>query len=62
MWEHYKKTFRSMQAAIALATIAIYWAFGVRPIVAAVFFFMMQLGSLAGAAWAKRLRHKILES
>jgi uncharacterized membrane protein YfcA len=61
MWEHYKKTFKSVQAAIAIATVVIYFALGHLPIVTAVFFLVMQLGSVAGAAWGARLRHKILQ-
>ena len=59
MWEHYKKTFRSIQAAIAILTIVIYVGLGRMWFVTAVFFFMMQVGGLAGALWAKRLRDKI---
>jgi hypothetical protein len=61
MWEHYKKTFKSVQAAIAIATVVIYYALGHLPVVTAVFFFTMQLGSVVGAAWANRLRHKFLQ-
>jgi len=62
MWEHYKKTFKSVQAAIAIATIVIYFGLHRMPTVTAGFFLMMQLGSFAGAFWAKRLRHKILRA
>jgi uncharacterized membrane protein YfcA len=62
MWEHYKKTFKSVQAAIAIATVAIYFGLGHLPIVTAVFFVVMQLGSLVGAAWGARLRNKILRT
>jgi hypothetical protein len=59
MWEHYKKTFRSIQAAIAILTIVIYVGLGRMWFVTAVFFLMMQAGSLVGSLWAKRLRDKI---
>ncbi len=59
MWEHYRKTFKSMQLAIALATIVIYFGLHRMWFVAAVFFVMMQVGSFAGALWAKRLRDKM---
>jgi hypothetical protein len=62
MWEHYKKTFGSMQAAIGIATVVIYFGLQRMPVVTAVFFLMMQLGAVAGAAWAQRLRHKINQS
>jgi hypothetical protein len=59
MWDHYKKTFKSMQLAIALATIVIYFGLYRSWFVAAVFFLMMQAGSFAGSLWAKRLRDKM---
>jgi hypothetical protein len=59
MWDHYKKTFKSMQVAIALATIVIYFGLNRMWFVAAVFFVMMQAGSLLGSLWAKRLRDKM---
>ncbi len=59
MWEHYKKTFKSVQAAIAVATIGIYFGLQRQPVVTLVFFLMMQAGSFVGAAWAQRLRRKM---
>jgi hypothetical protein len=59
MWDHYKKTFGSVQFAIAVATVGIYYGLERRPLVAAVFFLMMQAGSVVGAAWAQRLRRKM---
>ena len=59
MWEHYKKTFKSIQAAIAILTIVIYVGLGRMWFVTAVFFLVMQVGGLVGALWAKRLRDKI---
>ena len=57
MWEHYRKTFTSVQLLIALVTVAIFvWCRAVT--VTAVFFLMMQLGSVAGALWATRLKNK----
>ena len=62
MWEHYKKTFGSMQFAIAVASISIFYGLGHRLATTAVFFLMMQGGAVLGAAWAKRLRRKILQT
>jgi uncharacterized membrane protein len=59
MWDHYKKTFKSVQAAIAIATVGIYFGLQRRVSVTLVFFLMMQAGSLVGALWAKRLRRKM---
>ncbi len=62
MWEHYKKTFGSVQFAIAVASIGIYYGLAHSLTVTAVFFLMMQGGSLVGAAWGQRLRRKILQA
>lgn len=59
MWEHYKKTFKSVQAAIAIATICIYFGLHRMAFVTATFFLVMQAGALVGALWAKRLRRKM---
>ena len=59
MWDHYKKTFNSVQAAILIATIVIFFGLHHMWFVTAVFFLTMQLGSLVGAAWATRLRRKM---
>ncbi len=59
MWEHYKKTFKSVQAAIAIAIIGIYFGLHRMGVVTLVFFLMMQAGSLVGAAWGQRLRRKM---
>jgi uncharacterized membrane protein YfcA len=60
MWEHYKRTFRTMQAAIATATVFIYFFLVHRLIfVTVTFFAVMQVGSLLGALWAARLKRKL---
>lgn len=56
MWQHYKRTFKGMQIMIALAAIAVYLFFGHRLAMAATFYAVMQIGALAGAAWAARLK------
>jgi hypothetical protein len=56
MWQHYKRTFKGMQIMIALTAIAAYLFFGHRPAMAATFYGVMQVGAVAGAAWAARLR------
>ena len=58
MWDQYKRTFLGMQLVIAaVATLTFFvshfWAHAV------VFFFIMQLGSVLGAAWGNRLRRRI---
>ena len=57
MLEHYRKTFTSMQITIAIITVGV--ALMTHRLVAAlVFFLVMQLGSLAGALWATRLKDR----
>jgi len=46
MCEHYKKTFKSVQAAIAIATIGIYFGLHRMAFVAVVLSPMLQVGSL----------------
>lgn len=60
--EQYKKTFRAMQAAIAVATVAIFLMTHHMWFVTATFFVVMQVGAALGAAWGTRLRNKVLRS
>jgi len=59
MWEHYRKTFTKIQLYIFLASGALYFSLGRRWETTLVFFAMMQVGSLFGALWAKRLKRKL---
>ena len=59
MWEQYKKTFAKTQAVIVVVTAATYFLMGELAARSAVFFVMMQLGAVAGAAWGVRLRRKV---
>jgi hypothetical protein len=58
MLERYKHTFLGTQIVIALITGVISYKLQVWQI-AATFFAMMQLGAVAGAAWASRLKRKL---
>jgi uncharacterized membrane protein YfcA len=60
MWEQYKKTFASMQVAIAGVTLAVFFGLGRLWFVTATFFAVMQLGSLLGAFWGARLKRRLL--
>ena len=62
MWEHYKSTFLGMQLMILVVTAAIYFFFGHILAMAAVFFVVMQVGSLFGAVWAARLRRRMADA
>jgi uncharacterized membrane protein YfcA len=58
MWDHYKRTFVGMQLVISIVTALVflvshYWVHAI------VFFVVMQLGSVAGAVWGKRLKRKL---
>ncbi len=60
MWSYYKRTFPAVQAgAIAMGIIA-YKAAEDHLGPALIFFLTMQLAAFVGAAWANRLRTKIL--
>ena len=55
MWEHYRKTFRGMQLAMALVAIAVLVVTR-RLFVAGAFLAAMQIGAVLGAAWGARLK------
>lgn len=59
MWQHYRKTFIPVQIMIVLIAVALnlYWKIPVIPLL--VFVVVMEIGAVAGAAWAQRLRRKI---
>jgi hypothetical protein len=56
MWQHYQRTFAGMQIMIAVVTVGIYFFLGRQMAAAVMFFIVMQIGALLGAAWAARLR------
>ena len=62
MWEHYRKTFWPIQAMILMVSVIIY--FGMDRVLprAAIFFAIMQVGAVVGAAWAFRLKSLILRN
>jgi hypothetical protein len=60
MLDQYKKTFAPTQAVIAMIAVAVLrlshsWG------LAGLFFLTMQLAAVIGAAWALRLRGKLLQ-
>jgi hypothetical protein len=57
MWEQYKKTFIGIQIVIAMVTVGVQWRFDA-PAMTALFFCVMQIGSVVGAWWAARLKAK----
>lgn len=61
MWEQYKHTFLSTQIFILALTAILFFKLGHNVITTTGFLVMMQLGALAGAAWAARLK-RILRS
>jgi len=58
MWEHYRKRFWGMQAVITAFAVGFYLTSHRALVPSALFFGVMQLGSLLGAAWASRLKRK----
>ena len=59
MWEQYKRTLANTQAVIAVVTAGTYLYMGHVAARSAIFFLMMQVGALAGAIWAARLKRKL---
>ena len=60
MLDQYKKTFAPTQAVIAMIALAVFrlshsWS------LAGLFFLTMQVSAVIGAAWALRLRGKLLQ-
>ncbi len=57
MWEQYKKTFLAMQLVIWVVTLGVlFWSHQWAG--AAMFFVIMQIGSVFGVMWGHRLRKK----
>ena len=59
MWAQYKKTFVMTQIVICVLTLVIYFETNRVLALAALYFVMMQLGSVLGAGWALRLRKRV---
>lgn len=60
MWEQYKKTWMGTQAVILMISAAVF-RFSHLWDLTALFFLTMQVGAVVGAAWALRLRGKLLQ-
>jgi hypothetical protein len=58
MWEQYKKTAKFMQAFILLACVAIYFSTGRQLMAVLIFFLVMEIGALFGAAWGARIKNR----
>lgn len=61
MLERYRRTFLVTQGAIAAVTVAVLLQ-SHRLAAAAAFFVAMQLGAVAGAFWAARVKRKVERS
>ena len=59
MWTNYRKTFLRTQLVILMLLLAVYQAAAHQWTVVATIFVAMQMGAVAGAAWANRLTNKI---
>jgi len=57
-WQQYKRTFVGMQLAIAAVTVGAYLTLYHRASSAAVFFVILQVGSIAGAHWGSQLKKR----
>jgi hypothetical protein len=58
MWDQYRRTWMGMQLSIAVMTAAVYMLMYRAWQPAALFFLVLQAGSVAGAFWATRLRRR----
>jgi hypothetical protein len=62
MWSYYKKTFPAVQAGAVAMGVIVYKAAEDHLGPAFLIFMVMQLAAFVGAAWANRLRTKILRA
>jgi hypothetical protein len=60
MWEHYKKTFLSVQALIVIMTVFVHLSWGHVWMITGLVFLTMQVSAIPGALWGNRLRNKFL--
>lgn len=60
MWEYYKRTFIPTQVLIVVISMALMFHWHVPPGSILFFVIVMEVASFAGAAWAARIRRKIL--
>ena len=60
MWTQYRKTFWPMQAMILVVALVIYFGMDRLFSRAAIFWAIIQIGAVIGAAWAARLKKVIL--
>jgi hypothetical protein len=58
MWEQYRKSFIGMQVTILLFTAASYLAMYHAVMPALLFFTTLQIGGVAGAFWATKLKKR----
>jgi hypothetical protein len=60
MWEYYRKTFLMTQTLVVLVSLALLLYWKVPFVGVLVFVAVMELFAVFGAAWADRLRRKVL--
>jgi hypothetical protein len=59
IWEQYKRTLIGMQVTIAAFTVGSYFVMYRSLAPALVFFTTMQIGAVAGAFWATKLKKRV---
>ena len=62
MWSQYKKTFIFVQLIIGFVTVGAYLGTHRQLPVAAFYFLFMQVGAVAGASWAARLKQTLVST
>jgi len=58
MWAQYKRTARYVQATILLTCVAMYFVTGGQILAAMMFFAVMQVSAVVGAAWAANFKQR----
>jgi hypothetical protein len=62
MWDQYKKTFLGVQVMAVAIALWVYFGMTHWWASAALVFLTMELGGLAGAAWANRIRKRVQQA
>ena len=62
MWQQYKRNLLGIQLLSCGAAAWVYFGLTHNPAAAAWIFLTMQVGGVLGAAWAARLKRKILQA
>jgi len=62
MWDQYKRTFMGVQVLAVATTLWVYFRMTHWWASAGLVFLTMQVGGVAGAAWANRIRRRVQQA